>query len=59
MKTYKSFKNKLLKNKGIKKAHDELGPEFAFLSLAILQKSPPRRFFGIIWACYIKHLLFS
>lgn len=35
MKTYKSFKNQLLKNKGIKKAYDELGPEFALVEMII------------------------
>jgi len=35
MKTYKSFKNKLLKDKGIKKAYDELGLEFALVEMII------------------------
>lgn len=35
MKSYKTFKNQLLKDKGIKKAYDELGPEFELIQLII------------------------
>lgn len=35
MKIYQSFKSKLLKNQGIKKAYDELGPEFALVEMII------------------------
>jgi DNA-binding XRE family transcriptional regulator len=35
MKDYKNLKIKLLKNKGIKKAYDELGPEFAIIQKLI------------------------
>ena len=31
MKDYKNIKSKLLKNKDVKKAYDELGPEFAII----------------------------
>lgn len=37
MKSYKSFKKQLLKNKAIKKTYDELGPEFALVEM-IIQK---------------------
>jgi len=37
MKNYKQFKKEILKDKGIKKAYDELGPEFAVIE-AIMQK---------------------
>lgn len=37
MKSYKSFKKQLLKNKEIKKAYDKLGPEFALVEM-IIQK---------------------
>lgn len=35
MKSYKIFKNHLLKNKEIKKAYDDLGPEFELIQLII------------------------
>ena len=35
MESYKSFKNKLLKDKKIKKAYDELEPEFAVIQMII------------------------
>ncbi len=38
MKTYQSFKNRLLKNKEIKKAYDELGPEFALVRMIIAKR---------------------
>ncbi|KKW22350.1 MAG: Helix-turn-helix domain protein [Parcubacteria group bacterium GW2011_GWA2_51_12] len=37
MKNYKNFKARLLKDKVIKKAYDELGPEFALVEM-IIQK---------------------
>lgn len=33
MESYKNFKNKLLKDKKVKKAYDELGPEFAIIQM--------------------------
>lgn len=35
MKTYSDFKNSLLKNQGIRKAYDELAPEFAIAQVVI------------------------
>lgn len=35
MREYKSFKKQLLKNKNIKKAYDELGPEFELIEMII------------------------
>jgi DNA-directed RNA polymerase subunit N (RpoN/RPB10) len=35
MKSYKTFKKELLKNKKIKKAYDELGPEFELVQMII------------------------
>ncbi len=35
MKSYKSFKTELLKDEGIKKNYDELGPEFAIVEKLI------------------------
>ena len=35
MKSYKSLKDKLLKDKGIKKTYDELEPEFAIIEMII------------------------
>lgn len=35
MKDYKSVKTKLLKNKDVKKAYDELGPEFIIIAKLI------------------------
>ena len=37
MKNFKSLKNELLKDKGVKKAYDELKPEFELIT-AIIQK---------------------
>ncbi|OGY89831.1 MAG: transcriptional regulator [Candidatus Komeilibacteria bacterium RIFCSPLOWO2_01_FULL_45_10] len=38
MESYKNFKNKLLKNRKIKKAYDELGPEFAVIRMIIARR---------------------
>ncbi len=38
MKNYSQFKNKLLKDKKIKKAYNELGPEFDFISIFIKKR---------------------
>ncbi|MFA6304320.1 MAG: helix-turn-helix transcriptional regulator [Patescibacteria group bacterium] len=38
MESYKNFKNKLLKNPNIKKAYDELGPEFAVIRMIIAKR---------------------
>ncbi len=38
MKTYKSFKNRLLKDKKIKRAYDELDPEFALVRMIIKKR---------------------
>lgn len=35
MKNYQSFKKRLLKDKVVKKAYDELGPEFALVEMII------------------------
>ena len=35
MKSYKSIKTKLLRDKNVKKAYDELGPEFALIEKII------------------------
>jgi ribosome-binding protein aMBF1 (putative translation factor) len=39
MKNYKGFKNRLLKDKGIKKAYDELGPEFDVVRMIIKKRN--------------------
>jgi predicted transcriptional regulator len=39
MKTYNNLKNKLLKDKAIKKAYDELGPEFAVIRMIIKKRT--------------------
>jgi len=38
MKNYKQFKTKLLKNKEIKKAYENLGPEFALIEMIIKRR---------------------
>ena len=38
MKSYTQFKTKLLKDKEVKKAYDELGPEFEFVRLLIQKR---------------------
>ncbi|MFH0853088.1 MAG: helix-turn-helix transcriptional regulator [bacterium] len=38
MKSYKTLKSQLLKDKGIKKAYDELGPEFELVQLVIKKR---------------------
>lgn len=38
MKNYNSLKNKLLKDKEIKKAYEELGPEFELIQLIIKKR---------------------
>lgn len=35
MKSYKSFKRKLLRGRGVKKAYDKLGPEYAIIEKII------------------------
>ena len=35
MKSYKNFKNKILKNKKIREAYDELGPEYRVIQMII------------------------
>ena len=35
MKDYNSFKRQLLKNKAVKKAYDDLGPQFALIEMII------------------------
>lgn len=35
MKNYRDFKNKLLKDKVLKKAYEKLGPEFALIEMVI------------------------
>ncbi|MFH1820644.1 MAG: helix-turn-helix transcriptional regulator [Candidatus Nealsonbacteria bacterium] len=37
-KTYKQLKKELLKDKGIKKAYEELGPEFAVIEMIIKRR---------------------
>lgn len=39
MNSYKAFKSKLLKDAGIKKHYDELGPEFAVIELLIKKRT--------------------
>ncbi|MDA2922548.1 helix-turn-helix transcriptional regulator [Patescibacteria group bacterium AH-259-L07] len=38
MKSYKTLKSQLLKDKEVKKAYDELGPEFELIQLIIEQR---------------------
>ena len=38
MASYKDFKKRLLKDKQIKKAYDELGPEFALIEMIIKKR---------------------
>jgi len=38
MRNYKDFKAKLLRDKTIKKAYDELGPEFALVEMIIKER---------------------
>jgi len=38
MKNYQQFKRKLLKDRGIKKAYDELGPEFNLIKTIIKRR---------------------
>ncbi len=38
MKNFESFKSRLLKDKAIKKAYDELGPEFALIEMIIRER---------------------
>ena len=38
MRSYSQFKNKLLQDKGIKKAYDKLGPEFDFIRMLIRKR---------------------
>lgn len=38
MKTYQSFKKRLLRDKEIKKAYDKLGPEFALVRMIIAKR---------------------
>jgi ribosome-binding protein aMBF1 (putative translation factor) len=39
MKSYTTFKQQLLRNKEIKKAYDELGPEFALVQMIIEKRN--------------------
>lgn len=38
MQDYQSFKKELLKNQAVKKAYDELGPEFALVKMLIRKR---------------------
>ena len=38
MKDFKHFKARMLKNKAVKKAYDDLGPEFTLISLLIKKR---------------------
>ena len=39
MKSFKTFKRQLLRDKKIKKAYDELGPEFALVQMIIEKRN--------------------
>lgn len=39
MRDFKHFKARMLKNKAVKKKYDELGPEFALISLLIKKRT--------------------
>ncbi|MFZ3137573.1 MAG: helix-turn-helix transcriptional regulator [Thermodesulfovibrionales bacterium] len=38
MKNYKQFKTELLKDKGIKRAYEKLGPEFSLIAMLIKKR---------------------